>query len=791
MGDNDRSDIPEPSAVDGAWSTESDFDDLSTDDELVTTKLPPQLPLLPVPDYVYQPQDELCHDCTLLRLKKHRFIVWPEDRDYGGYRQPDAGFIELGKIVDLRQRKRCPFCRLVLVALGGNVVPDIGEDGLPAKAQLCWTTDGTSDRNRPWVMRNDIRVLRLYGCTGSGGYLSSKEMNLFPDISLLANDIPSEAPSKARQFLPRPIQPDYIDFELVRRWLTICETNHSKVCGNPSTMMELGWTDPAGEIPDFRLIDLEQRRIVRASGRPRYAALSYVWGREPFFCMTTKNLPDLEQPGAFDTKGDIWNQIPATIQDAMTVAREIGVRYLWVDSLCIFQDQFDEHAMTKEEKTILANKTKSIRMMDYVYGAAYIVICAADSPSAFSGINGVRPRARGFKQPIEQIAPGFRLTYRHKWQDGLDESPHSHRGWTYQEMHFASRLLRFLNGQVSLQCQAEDIFEEHKWEDESVVSSNQPSRFTRDTNDIGYAIEGQISGYSALQLTKPSDIYNAFAGISRHMRMQLKCDICHGLPVKYFDWLLLWQPFKQEPTRREGAPSWSWSGWYGEANSQIWDWYSRDMKAVRKAIRRRTWIVWYHRHEHHSSSSNLVYEHGFARAGASRNFHGGPIRKRFRFDCSRTEPTPRTLTPDPPKYFLDTTSDHPYSGFLQFWTVSVIFEIAETKTPWSDKRDQPPGERLGIFGKSENELGLIVVPTAWLKKNPAPCKQEFLILCEARDVRAEDKDKDTDDYEWRYRIMLLDSKGEYYERVAIGSIGRGDEMESFGEGPCWKEFILG
>lgn len=52
---------------------------------------------------------------------------------------------------------------------------------------------------------------------------------------------------------------------------------------------------------------------------------------------------------------------------------------------------------------------------------------------------------------------------------------------------------------------------------------------------------------------------------------------------------------------------------------------------------------------------------------------------------------------------------------------------------------------------------------------------------------------DVDDHEWRYRVMLVEpkAKGEYYERVTIGSIGRGDEMDSFGEGPCWKEFILG
>ncbi|KAI1086130.1 HET-domain-containing protein [Rostrohypoxylon terebratum] len=785
--------------MDEDWSTESDSE-TSDDGDLTAAKLPPQLPLLPVPDHVSQPEDELCHDCSLLRLKKDRFIVWPKDRDFGGFGQPDANFIDLGRVRDIRRRESCPFCRLVLVALGGDRVPDTGEDGLPTTAQICWNTDGESDRNQPWVSRNDIRILRVYGRTGSGGYLSIEEMNLFPDISLLANDIPSGAPSRALRFLPRPIQPDRIDFNLVRRWLAICETNHSKVCGNSSDMRQLGWTNPAGDIPGFRLIDLDDRRIVRASGNPRYAALSYVWGREPFFRMTTANLPELEQPGAFD-KEDVRDQIPATIRDAMTVAREIGVRYLWVDSLCIFQDQFDERTMTAEEKAISDDKIESIRMMDYVYGAAYIVICAANSSSAFSGIDGVRPGTRGFEQPIEEIAPGFRLTYRHKWQDATHNLPHSSRGWTYQEKHFATRLLRFCNGQVSLDCQSGDTFEEHKWEDESVVSSEQGSRFSRDASDIAYTIEGQIHEYSGLQLTKQSDIYNAFAGVSRQLRMRLKCDVCHGLPVKYFDWLLLWYPAatEREPTRREGAPSWSWSGWHGAVSSQVWSWYSRDMKAIRKALKRRTWIIWYHRHSHDSTESSLVYEPGRVGVGTSKNFYGGSVRKRFRLDCSQTEPTARTLTSAdpgtlrPPEYLFDTTSVRPCSGFLQFWTVSAIFEIAETRTPWTDKlgQSQPQGKVLGIFGKSEAELGLVAVPAAWLEKNPLPCRREFLLLCEARDVRAENKDRDTDDHEWRYRVMLLEPKGQYYERVTIGSIGRGDEEDSFGEGPRWKEFILG
>ncbi|KAF2140095.1 uncharacterized protein K452DRAFT_289491 [Aplosporella prunicola CBS 121167] len=33
-----------------------------------------------------------------------------------------------------------------------------------------------------------------------------------------------------------------------------------------------------------------------------------------------------------------WNQLPKTYQDAVTVVRELNVRYILIDSLCILQD---------------------------------------------------------------------------------------------------------------------------------------------------------------------------------------------------------------------------------------------------------------------------------------------------------------------------------------------------------------------------------------------------------------------------------------------------------------------
>jgi Heterokaryon incompatibility protein (HET) len=76
--------------------------------------------------------------------------------------------------------------------------------------------------------------------------------------------------------------------------------------------------------------------IVPASSPCRYQALSYVWGRTPMLQLLASNLDALSKPGSLDIKS-----LPYTIQDAIIVTRKIGESHLWVDSLCIIQDDYE------------------------------------------------------------------------------------------------------------------------------------------------------------------------------------------------------------------------------------------------------------------------------------------------------------------------------------------------------------------------------------------------------------------------------------------------------------------
>jgi hypothetical protein len=371
------------------------------------------LPLLPVPSDVSCQGDELCDVCKTLELDAKRFIVLPGDKEWKQPNQPDELSISLGKVEDMMKKAGCPLCRLLLVALGGSKVPTY-EDDEPICVDLSWNTDGPMpDPMAPWSHRPEVRILRPYARKQGRGFVRSTRLNLFPEITLLAND----SPTNSTTYFVRPICPDKIDFAVVRRWLALCDSNHGKTCRKNPVLKELKRSHPTKEVPDFRCIDVEQNCLTMPPIGCRYATLSYVWGRRKFFRTLNSNVKNLEEPYSLD-KPEYLDQIPLTIKDAIHVGREIGITYLWVDSLCIVQDDDP------------SKKLEAIKMMDLVYSAADLVIVAAGSADAYTGISGIHIGSRRSRQPIEELAPGFRLGFKTRWQDSIEGAPYYTRGWT-------------------------------------------------------------------------------------------------------------------------------------------------------------------------------------------------------------------------------------------------------------------------------------------------------------------------------------------------------------------------
>ena len=338
-----------------------------------------------------------------------------------------------------------------------------------------------------------------------------------------------------------------------------------------------------------------------------------------------------------------------------------------------------------------------------------------------------------------------------------------------------------------------------QWREDLVFESDQSLKYGgglggmgNDDNDIGQ-FEGLIQSYSGLSLTYETDIYNAFAGMMRYIKLHLKVNLCHGIPDAYFDWFLLWTPLKPQERRRIG-PSWSWVGWRGDSWPHMWDWYSRNIQAIRRAIRSRTWIIWYQRKSHNSTEVARVWTpKKRSSTSTPRNFYGSHVSNRFSpVDCSNTIPTPRTLH-NAPTYIQDTFNPSSGSGFLQFWTMSIWLKLDKptSKEDLQSPLRMPTSSRIGVFGVNHRELGIVYVPSDWAKAN-VPKMHEFILLCEGRDVRA-DRGKIDEEHGWKYKTMLIEwhGNGEWAERVSISSIRKKDLKKGFPPGLVWKEIVLG
>ncbi|KAL7955516.1 heterokaryon incompatibility domain-containing protein [Trichoderma compactum] len=204
---------------------------------------------------------------------------------------------------------------------------------------------------------------------------------------------------------------DAVDFTVAEEWFSFCQKWHLSSCSRPNK----GDTITRG----FRVIDCEKDQpvVVEMPWGVEYAALSYVWGQSP------EDLVD-------------W---PATVLDAVAESRKLGLRYLWVDRLCINQSD-------PVEKDYLISR------MTTIYEYAELTIVSASGSGASDGLPGVRSTPRK-SQPKILLETGSLLAS--ALQDPRQEilaSEYWTRGWTYQEGVLSKRRLVFTDHQMYWEC---------------------------------------------------------------------------------------------------------------------------------------------------------------------------------------------------------------------------------------------------------------------------------------------------------------------------------------------------
>jgi hypothetical protein len=165
-----------------------------------------------------------------------------------------------------------------------------------------------------------------------------------------------------------------------------CDKNHScdRNRGSPTVPTRLLDVSESGE--SIRIVELGE-------DREHYIALSHCWGLSHRITTTKENI-------AKHREGIPIRQLPATFRQAVFIARELDIRYLWIDSLCIIQDDFPdwEHEASR---------------MGNVYAHAYLTISALSTADDSSGCfrNGSDIKAVSIEQPhisCDSWTTGFR-----------------------------------------------------------------------------------------------------------------------------------------------------------------------------------------------------------------------------------------------------------------------------------------------------------------------------------------------------------------------------------------------
>ncbi|KAH8723303.1 heterokaryon incompatibility protein-domain-containing protein, partial [Phaeosphaeriaceae sp. PMI808] len=199
-----------------------------------------------------------------------------------------------------------------------------------------------------------------------------------------------------------------LPFSTFRSWLQNCEENHGWGCDG-----ETPWPAGSGR-PGLRVIDVLDQCLKTVPFRSRFVTLSYVWGQATQYRALKSNIQMLETEGSLAA---IEVTLPRTIADAMEFTRQMGERYLWVDALCIVQDDSDEIGSLVDH-------------MDLVYGTSLFTIIAAAGDSAESGLPGVRRGSRRPQQYIEEISESVKLMLLPDLESKRGKTVHETRGWT-------------------------------------------------------------------------------------------------------------------------------------------------------------------------------------------------------------------------------------------------------------------------------------------------------------------------------------------------------------------------
>ncbi|KAF4627891.1 hypothetical protein G7Y89_g10261 [Cudoniella acicularis] len=357
---------------------------------------------------------------------------------------------------------------------------------------------------------------------------------------------------------------NWIDVAKLRRWKSTCDTRHGSHKDGRYKLDSLSLVPPAF------LVDTWNQCLAPAHPSTSYIALSYLWGPTTFFTSLKHTLESLQKLGALSEEGFL--RIPRTIRDAMALVKLLGERYLWVDSLCIPQDDAQK-------------KHDEIKNMATIYANASLTIIASQGQDVNFGLRGLKgiSQSRNFCEKTFELNGSSQIVCHRQADIQLEDSLWMRRGWTFQEYLFSSRALVFVDDTVFWKC-PHSFWEEpfdHDYDNPSGLMdtiSEWNELLSAKTPHLP-ALGRMISAYNKRELTYPEDVLDGFAGPASVLTKNFPGGFLCGIPITFFDIFLLWRPKdgmkrrtpKNPHFQRLCLPSWSWIGWQGQLDEFSFD----------------------------------------------------------------------------------------------------------------------------------------------------------------------------------------------------------------------------
>ena len=470
--------------------------------------------------------------------------------------------VELGSLDQIFDTDLCPLCRLLQHYLYKVFLQELLLPGAPIECRFLSFKGSYSEESDFSPASSRVYAgLKLQLARFGPNFEPKQEFGILDNGFHLITD---------SEYSCRKVN-EQIDINLTKSWLQKCQAQHGRFCQhqNREASPDL--------LAKLRLVDVHTRKVVTCSDPCTYLALSYVWGaphKQPFRSRTENSM---------DVQGHIIDlhlpkSLPRTIEDAIYLTQQLGFQFLWVDVLCIIQDNTD-------------HKKAQIARMGQIYYGATMTIAAAGGQDVEAPLHGVKARSRHMHQISEKIKQETLANILPRSKSAIGNSAWNSRAWTFQERVLSHRCLILTPYQAYFHCSQESWCEDT--DAESVHSS--PSNRTMNNHALIHSLPTLddnavkvfetyaflVNSFTKRKLSFPKDTLKAFQGTIGILEETHHLRFFQGLPKQFIARALLWQPLQplqritswgglvhQQWDESENVkaflPSWTWAAWSGE-----------------------------------------------------------------------------------------------------------------------------------------------------------------------------------------------------------------------------------